>query len=169
MSTNVALDINLTAINGEVRPLHEWVTTFHLASVVLDPYTNETVPGLLTRLRPAGAVPRIIATNSATEYWRGDASALHVLYGQRTEKRERRAFDEESFESVEVRQPWLVVVREPPAFDALAFRVRDEREAAGPHDVGLESLDGLPIALAHKGLGRKMQDDLGLHPLERRL
>ena len=42
MSTNVALDINLTAINGEVRPLHEWVTTFHLASVVLDPYTNES-------------------------------------------------------------------------------------------------------------------------------
>jgi hypothetical protein len=42
VATNVALDINLTTIGGEQRPLHEWVTTFHLASVVLDPFTNES-------------------------------------------------------------------------------------------------------------------------------
>ena len=39
---NLALDISLTTIGGESRPLEEWVTTFHLASVVLDPYTNES-------------------------------------------------------------------------------------------------------------------------------
>ena len=44
----------------------------------VDPYTEATVPGLLSRLRARSAVPRIIATNSATEYWRGDASVLHV-------------------------------------------------------------------------------------------
>jgi hypothetical protein len=44
----------------------------------IDPYTEATVPGLLSRLRAADRVPRIIATNSATEYWRGDASVLHV-------------------------------------------------------------------------------------------
>jgi hypothetical protein len=27
---------------GEGRPIMEWLTTFHLASVVLDPYTNES-------------------------------------------------------------------------------------------------------------------------------
>lgn len=27
---------------GKPRPLMEWLTTFHLASVVLDPYTNES-------------------------------------------------------------------------------------------------------------------------------
>lgn len=42
MAGTVALDINLTTINGDSRPLEEWVTTFHLASVVLDPYTNES-------------------------------------------------------------------------------------------------------------------------------
>ena len=42
MASTVALDINLTTIGGESRPLEEWVTTFHLASVVLDPYTNES-------------------------------------------------------------------------------------------------------------------------------
>ena len=42
MAGNVALDITLTTITGESRPLEEWVTTFHLASVVLDPYTNES-------------------------------------------------------------------------------------------------------------------------------
>jgi hypothetical protein len=42
VASNVALDITLTTITGESRPLEEWVTTFHLASVVLDPYTNES-------------------------------------------------------------------------------------------------------------------------------
>ncbi len=42
MASTVALDIKLTTIGGESRPLEEWVTTFHLASVVLDPYTNES-------------------------------------------------------------------------------------------------------------------------------
>jgi hypothetical protein len=38
----VALTTTLTTIDGEERPLEEWLTTFHLASVVLDPYTNES-------------------------------------------------------------------------------------------------------------------------------
>ena len=42
VASNVALDINLSTISGESRPLEEWVTTFHLASVVLDPFTNES-------------------------------------------------------------------------------------------------------------------------------
>ncbi|MFI0527280.1 MAG: hypothetical protein ACH37H_14285, partial [Ilumatobacteraceae bacterium] len=42
MAGTVALDITLTTIGGESRPLEEWVTTFHLASVVLDPFTNES-------------------------------------------------------------------------------------------------------------------------------
>ena len=42
MASTVALDIKLTTIGSESRPLEEWVTTFHLASVVLDPYTNES-------------------------------------------------------------------------------------------------------------------------------
>lgn len=32
----------LTPIGSEARPLPEWLTTFHLATVVLDPYTNES-------------------------------------------------------------------------------------------------------------------------------
>ena len=42
MASSVALDTTLTAITGESRPLEEWLTTFHLASVVLDPFTNES-------------------------------------------------------------------------------------------------------------------------------
>lgn len=42
MASNVALDVSLSTIGGESRPLSEWLTTFHLASVVLDPYTNES-------------------------------------------------------------------------------------------------------------------------------
>lgn len=32
----------LDPIGAEPRPLSEWLTTFHLASVVLDPFTNES-------------------------------------------------------------------------------------------------------------------------------
>lgn len=32
----------LTPLGAEARPLSEWLTTFHLATVVLDPYTNES-------------------------------------------------------------------------------------------------------------------------------
>ena len=34
--------MTLAPAAGEARPLHEWLTMFHLASVVLDPYTNES-------------------------------------------------------------------------------------------------------------------------------
>jgi hypothetical protein len=45
-----------------------------------DPLSGPAGPadGLLRRQRAAGAVPRIVATNTAAEYWRGDASLLHT-------------------------------------------------------------------------------------------
>lgn len=70
---NVALDINLTTIGGESRPLEEWITTFHLASVVLDPYTNEsswilnTAARILDALRGADARVNLVVTCSADE------------------------------------------------------------------------------------------------------
>ena len=42
VAANPPPDIVLTSLDGEARPLEEWLTTFHLASVVLDPYTNES-------------------------------------------------------------------------------------------------------------------------------
>lgn len=48
-----------------------------------DPLTGET-DGLLRRQRQAGAVPRVLYTNSSAEYWRGDCSLLHTdLAGER--------------------------------------------------------------------------------------
>ena len=42
VASNPSLDVVLTALDGESRPLEEWLTTFNLACVVLDPYTNES-------------------------------------------------------------------------------------------------------------------------------
>lgn len=42
-----------------------------------DPLTEQT-DGLLRRLRHLNAVPKIIYTDSAAEYWRGDASLAHI-------------------------------------------------------------------------------------------
>jgi hypothetical protein len=36
------MDLVLAPLGAEPRPLEEWLTTFHLATVVLDPYTNES-------------------------------------------------------------------------------------------------------------------------------
>jgi Alpha/beta hydrolase domain len=42
-----------------------------------DPLTGER-GALLTRLEARGTVPKIISTNTAAEYWRGDASLVHT-------------------------------------------------------------------------------------------
>jgi hypothetical protein len=46
------MDLVLSPIGAEPRPLEEWLTTFHLATVVLDPYTNESswILGTATRV-----------------------------------------------------------------------------------------------------------------------
>ena len=73
MAGTVALDINLTTIGGESRPLEEWVTTFHLASVVLDPYTNEsswilkTATRILEAFRGADVRVNLVVTCGAEE------------------------------------------------------------------------------------------------------
>jgi len=48
---NPSLDLTLTPLSGGGRTLREWLTTFHLASVVLDPYTNESSWILETAVR----------------------------------------------------------------------------------------------------------------------
>lgn len=42
MPTDVPPDTPLTRIGGETRTFREWTTTFHLALVVLDPFTYES-------------------------------------------------------------------------------------------------------------------------------
>ncbi|MGQ0431002.1 MAG: hypothetical protein ACT452_01190 [Microthrixaceae bacterium] len=42
MATDPPADLTLTPINGEARPISGWLTTFQLAVVVLDPFTNES-------------------------------------------------------------------------------------------------------------------------------
>ncbi|MDP4902878.1 MAG: hypothetical protein NWQ97_06010, partial [Ilumatobacteraceae bacterium] len=45
------LDTQLQPLNGNARPLEDWLTTFHLASIVLDPFTNESAWILPTAVR----------------------------------------------------------------------------------------------------------------------
>ncbi|HUW00948.1 MAG TPA: hypothetical protein VMW08_01225 [Acidimicrobiales bacterium] len=42
MATDAPADLVLTPLTGEARTLTEQLTTFHLAAVVLDPFTNES-------------------------------------------------------------------------------------------------------------------------------
>ncbi len=49
--TQVPEDVTLTTIGGEGRPISEWVTTFQMLTVVLDPYTKESAWLLATARR----------------------------------------------------------------------------------------------------------------------
>jgi hypothetical protein len=42
VATDPPADLILTPINGDARTIDEWLTTFQLALVVLDPFTNES-------------------------------------------------------------------------------------------------------------------------------
>ena len=42
MATDPPADLTLAPINGEARSVSDWLTTFQLAVVVLDPFTNES-------------------------------------------------------------------------------------------------------------------------------
>jgi hypothetical protein len=42
MATDPSADLKLTPLAGEARPLGDWLTTFHLVVVVLDPFTYES-------------------------------------------------------------------------------------------------------------------------------
>ena len=42
MPRDPAPDLKLTPINGQPRTVREWLTSFHLLLIVLDPYTNES-------------------------------------------------------------------------------------------------------------------------------
>lgn len=42
MVTDVPTETPLTSLTGDTRPIEEWTTTFHLALVVLDPFTYES-------------------------------------------------------------------------------------------------------------------------------
>jgi hypothetical protein len=57
VTTQAPPDVQLAPLGGEARPLSEWVTNFHLALVVLDPYTSQSAWLLDT----AGRILRIFA------------------------------------------------------------------------------------------------------------
>lgn len=66
-------DVQLAALGGDRRNLEEWLTTFHMASVILDPFTNESSwvlkPALriLDGLRGSSARVNLVVTASEAE------------------------------------------------------------------------------------------------------
>jgi len=73
VATNPPPDLVLTPLGGEGRALQEWLTTFHLASVVVDPYTNEsswilpTATRVLEDLRGSDARVNFLVTADADD------------------------------------------------------------------------------------------------------
>jgi hypothetical protein len=69
VATNPPSDLVLAPIGAASRPLEDWLTTFHLASVVLDPYTNEsswilrTATRILEALRGSDARVNLVVTS----------------------------------------------------------------------------------------------------------
>lgn len=73
MATDPPADLTLAPITGEARSINEWLTTFQLAVVVLDPFTNEsswlleTAGRVLTHFRGADCRVAFLVTGTADE------------------------------------------------------------------------------------------------------
>ena len=73
VATNPPMDLVLAPLGAEARPLEEWLTTFHLATVVLDPYTNEsswilpTAARILEGLRGSDARVNFLVTSDESD------------------------------------------------------------------------------------------------------
>jgi hypothetical protein len=73
VATDPPADLRLAPINGEARTIAEWLTTFQLATVVLDPFTNEsswildTAGRVLLHFREADCRVAFIVTGTADE------------------------------------------------------------------------------------------------------
>jgi hypothetical protein len=73
VATDPPADLTLAPINGDPRTIAEWVTTFQLAAVVLDPFTNEsawiidTAGRVLTHFREADCRVAFIVTGTADD------------------------------------------------------------------------------------------------------
>ncbi|MDP1820395.1 MAG: hypothetical protein Q8K58_10985 [Acidimicrobiales bacterium] len=73
MATDPPADLQLAPINGEARSIEEWLTTFQLAVVVLDPFTNEsawlleTAGRVLRHFNEADCRVAFVVTGSADE------------------------------------------------------------------------------------------------------
>jgi hypothetical protein len=73
VATDPPADLILTPINGEGRSIADWLTTFQLALVVLDPFTNEsswlleTSGRVLTHFTGADCRAAFLITGTADE------------------------------------------------------------------------------------------------------
>jgi hypothetical protein len=73
VATDPPADLTLAPINGEARSIADWVTTFQLAAVVVDPFTNEsswileTAGRVLLHFREADCRVAFIVTGTADE------------------------------------------------------------------------------------------------------
>lgn len=73
MATDLRADLTLAPINGDARTLERQLTTFQLALVVLDPFTNEsswlleTAGRILTHFREADIRTSFLLTSTAEE------------------------------------------------------------------------------------------------------
>ena len=73
MATDPPADLVLAPLSGEPAPIAGWVTTFQLALVVLDPFTNQsawlldTAGRILTHFREADCRVAFVVTGTADE------------------------------------------------------------------------------------------------------
>ncbi len=71
--TDAPADLSLTTIDGNATTLRQWLTTFHMVAVVLDPYTHESawlLPTVARTLRvysDADCRVALVVTGSAEE------------------------------------------------------------------------------------------------------
>ena len=83
MAVDPRPDLVLTPINGDPKPLMAWLTTFHLAFVAIDPYSDES-----RRILPtAGRILDVFEQADTRVAWvcTGDAAVARGFLGTRSD------------------------------------------------------------------------------------
>jgi Alpha/beta hydrolase domain len=104
--------------SNQTTPL--WGHVFPFADVATsDPLTGHT-GGLLDRFAAAGDLPKIISTDSAAEYWRGDAALAHIDASGRHDLPEHRLTRRYLFASAQHTPGYLGQSRTNPGTGTIA-------------------------------------------------
>jgi len=126
--------------SNQTTPL--WGHVFPFADVVTsDPLTGST-GGLLDRLSETGDLPKIIFTDSAAEYWRGDAALAHIDTTGQRDLAEHPSTRRYHFAGAQHTPGYLGQSRTNPATGTIARYPLNVLDYLPLHRAALTNLDG---------------------------
>ena len=157
---NPSPDVVLTALDGDARPLEEWLTTFHLASVVLDPFTNEPMKTTFNearlRLIHDTNVRQALAAGQWQRMLRNQARFPYARYVSMDDSRVRADHRTWHNTVLPINHPWWATHRPPNGYHCrcrvVALTRAEFERGYSESRPGAETDEGAPMVTRMSGL-----------------